>query len=300
LTPLQTYTEKMSVNVYQSATSFYDLTLFYTFILVAFCSVSVLIWTKGKSLLSVKSVWLVFGISIFLTTLFSKFLWDEFSILQEVQFPWRWMAVVSILASLLSANNINFIIEWMKGKKRPLGLIIAGVVFAFATFSVSKVIVTSPFIPIDVIELSMRDIQKAKGFPFWWTIWARLDAVKTLEKVTAHNRDAQIQNWQSTEREFQISAGKAADVRIATFYHPNWKAIVNGSLTEISYDENGAILVPVPQESSTVKLYFQETNAQQTGQWISGFTFFLLIFLALLEIRRNLPARSHLSTVFDV
>lgn len=283
-TPFQIYTQEISLTIYKNATQFYDLTLFYTLLPVVFCALLLAIWTKGKRESNITGVWLLFAVSLFLTAPLSMFLWDRLQFLQEVQFPWRWLAIISIAAAVLSANSFNLVIEWFRDKKRPLALVIAGVIFVFTTFSVTQIINKAPYIPTDITEITIKTLENTRGFAFWWTIWTRKEALNNLEKVSAKNRAARIDAWQPTERDFQISEGESENVRIATFYHPNWKATVNGSPVEIQPDENGAILIPIPEQDSNVKLYFQETPARQIGKLLAVFTWFGIISVCILQL----------------
>jgi hypothetical protein len=285
-TPFQMMTDETQIKIYENATYFYDKLFLCSLILVVFCAIPFVVWTKGKEERNLKGIWMIFGLSVFLTAPISSFLWDKLSFLQEVQFSWRWLSVIGMAAAILPASKFNHLIEWFKSRKRPLALIIAGGIFAVIIFSATKVVNNALFTPTNITEITVKSVQKGKGFAFWWTLLTRKEALNNLEKVSTGNREVQIHSWQPTEREFQISSGDGEFARIATFYHPNWKAAVNESKVETRPDENGAILIPISQQAIKVRLSFQETLAQQVGQWISGFAFFLICFLALFEIIR--------------
>jgi hypothetical protein len=291
-TPFQAMTDETQIKIYENATYFYDKLFLCSLILVIFCVIPFVIWTRGKQERNLKGVWMIFGLSVFLTAPISSFLWDKLFFLQEVQFSWRWLAVIGMAAAILSGSKFSHLIEWFQTKKRPAALIIAGSIFAVIIFSATKVVNNALFIPTDITEITVKSVQTAKGFAFWWTIWTYKEALNNLEKVSTENRDVQIHNWQPKEREFQISPGDGEFARVAAFYHPNWKATVNESPVEIRPDENGAILIPIPQLHSEIKLSFRETLAQQIGQWISGFAFFLFGFLALFAIIRSIFGRA--------
>ena len=47
--------------------------------------------------------WLaVFSLAVFMTGRGSKFIWDHIGVLRDFQFPWRWLALVSLSVSILS------------------------------------------------------------------------------------------------------------------------------------------------------------------------------------------------------
>ena len=277
LTPIQTFTGELQTNIYENSTFYYDLMFLYTVILALGCTVPFLIWLKRKDKLI--GVWLVFALSVFLAVPFSRFVWDTLPLLQEVQFPWRWLSIVSITASVLLASKLNYLVEWFKSKKRPLALLVVSNILFVAAFSIGQIMRQAPFIPKEGIPAMMEQNAKAEGFTFWWTIWTRKEAFDVKDKVLAENRNVQIEKWTATEKDFQISAGEAQNARIAVFYHPNWKAIVNDVPVETKPDENGAILISLPDQKSSVQLFFCETLAVQVGRWLSiTFWLSLLVF----------------------
>ncbi len=277
LTPIQTFTGDLQIRIYETATFFYDLMFLYTIILALGCTVPFFIWSKKKDNLT--GVWVVFAVSVFLTIPFSRFVWDASPLLQEVQFPWRWLSIVSITTAVLSASKLNYLVEWFKDKKRPFALLIASSILFVITFSISQIIRPAPFIPKEAVASMMEKNAKAEGFTFWWTIWTRKEAFDIKDKVLAAGREVQIENWTATEKDFQISAGKAENARIAIFYHPNWKATVNNIPVETKPDENGAILIPISNQVSNVKVFFQETFLVKISQWMSAGTWLSIIFL---------------------
>ena len=290
LTAIQTY-DGFSIQVYENGTYFYDLMLFYALLVVIACTIPFFIWKKRFETKE-KGVWLIFGIALFLTLPFSRFVWDKISILQELQFPWRWLAIICVTASVLAATKLHYLHEWFGNKKRPFALIITGCVLAMMSFSISQIIRQAPFIETKSIESSMETNQKDIGLEFWWTIWTRKEFVENKEKVSAENRNIQIEKWSATEKIFDISAGNSDQARVAVFYHPNWKAFVNNSPAAVKSDADGAVLIPLTAENSRIQLIFQEPPAVRVSQWISGFIWLLLIVLLVFQIKfaaNNLP-----------
>lgn len=294
LTPIQTFEGELRERVFETATFYYDLMLLAAVVLALSCTIPFFLM-ETRSKFSMKGIWMLFGASVFLILPFSKFVWDALPFLQEVQFPWRWVAVVCIFASILAASQINFLIDWFKDKKyRPYALIICGCILGIITFSTSQIVRQAPHIDVKITEESMERNSKEIGFTFWWTVWTKKAAFDNKEKVTATNREIQIQNWTATNREFTVDEGKAGETRIATFYHPNWKAEVNGVPIEIKPDENGAILIPISSEQTNVKIFFQEPNQVQLGQKISAA---IWIFLILSLIFFGINKRSQSSNL---
>ncbi len=276
LTPLQTYVSDLQIRIYETSAIFYDLMFLYTVILALGCTVPFWIWLKRTDKLT--GVWLVFGLSVFLAIPFSRFVWDLSPLLQEVQFPWRWLSIVSIAASVLSASKLNYLVKWFEGKKRPFALLIASSILFVVTFSISQIIRPAPFVPKEEVASMLEKNAKAEGFTFWWTIWTKKEAFDIKDKVSAADRNIKIEKWTATEKDFQISSGETENARIAVFYHPNWKATVNDISVETKPDENGAILILISNQSSNVRLSFEENLSVKIAIIVSMILWLTLLF----------------------
>lgn len=285
LTPIQTF-EGLHLEIYETSLFFYDLMFLCAVGLALVCTVPFILTSKSKK--NLRGVWLVFAAAVFLATPFSRFIWDRLTFLQEVQFPWRWLTVVCITASILSASRLDQLIEWFRGKKRPFALIICGCIFAVLTFSIRQIVSQAPFVERDKVQEWIQTTEKAEGFTFWWTPWTRKEIFNVKDKVIAENRSVQIQKWTATEREFQVSAGEAENARIALFYHPSWKTTVNDVPVEVKPDENGAILIPLPNKFVEVKLFFQENFAVKFASWLSEVTWFFFLAFGIISKKKSL------------
>lgn len=291
LTPLQSFEGELETRIYETATFFYDLMFLYPVIAVFACSIPFYLWEKRRRR-AVKSIWLIFGIAALMAIPPSRPIWDAVSIIQEVQFPWRWLAIVSITAPVIAAAQINFLVDWFQDKKRPLALIIAGCLLATVAFSVSQIVRQAPFIEKETVAGYMEKNQTDIGFTFWWTIWTRKEAFDNRDKVSAGSRKAEINKWAPTEKEFQISAGETGTARVALFYHPNWTATVNQTEIAPRPDENGAMIVDIPNAKSTVLIKFVEPTAVKIGQWLSFAMWLCFLALALTPLLKKIRLRS--------
>lgn len=284
LTPLRTF-QGLELDIYKNSLFFYDLMFLCAAGLTLFCTIPFILASKSKKNLC--GVWFVFSAAVFLATPFSRFIWDGLTLLQEVQFPWRWLTVVCITASILTASRLDSLVEWFRGKKRPCALIISGSILAVMTFSVCQIINPASFIEKDKIQDWIQTTEEDKGFTFWWTPWARKEIFDVRDRVLAGNRNVEIQKWTATERKFQIAAGNATEARVAIFYHPNWKATVNDIPVEIKSGADGAIFVPVFEQSSFVQISFQETFPANISRYISGFVWLCLLLFVFEQGRKK-------------
>jgi hypothetical protein len=236
-----------------------------------------------------RGVWLTFVFSVFIATVLSKPLWDRLPLLFEVQFPWRWLNIVSVCAPILAAGGLMICFErYWKESSRIAILAVFGLLSICATASLSWSISSGTYIPPARSEAHAERVIREEGFRFWWTIWTRDGfELKAEERVAAENRAVAVTNWQALNRSFSVEAGAPQNIRVAVFYHPNWHAAVNNQSVAVSPDATGAAVFPVPAESSEVTLNFVETNKVRGARRASWAALFILVVLFFATFRRK-------------
>ena len=77
-------------------------------------------------------------------------------------------------------------------------------------------------------------------------------------EVVAAGREVTVTSWQSEHRKFSVGAGTAAEARVRTFYYPHWIARNESGVLTTRADSDGALLIALPQNATSVELDFQE------------------------------------------
>ena len=212
---------------------------------------------------------LLLSIGLFFATPLSAPIWERIDLLQRTQFPWRWMAIISLACCMLTAAGFEQIRDLHTLGTQRLGLILGGLAAAAVTFSVAQVIRPAIFLEPASFDETVEALATANSCECWWPVWASKAAMTDRTLVAAGERVATIENWQSTRRTFQISAGDDTVARVATFYYPAWHARVNGQKVQISHDPDGAITVPLSREDSHIELYFEESGLERIANLLS-------------------------------
>jgi hypothetical protein len=219
------------------------------------------------------------GFAFFMTTPLSSPVWAAIEPLQKTQFPARWMTVVAVCGAMIVGASAHFLLKGQFLKKRSW--IYASVLFVslFVIIDSAYFLYPSAFVPIarDKFETQIRELPEKENYQFWWSIWSNPEALRITNKVVADGRRPTVVTWKPEERTFTTEAGEAGYARVATFWYPRWQAEVNGVSVEVARDENGAILIPIPAEKATVRLWFQETPAFLLASIISAAMWFLML-----------------------
>jgi uncharacterized membrane protein len=207
--------------------------------------------------------------------------WERVVFLQYIQFPWRWLAVITLMGTFLFAAAQTYIAGSFSTKLRPLGVLAVGLILAAVVFTAAQVIRPANYMARESLLARTDALAEGKSYESWWPIGASKRAFSVDKKVDAGERQVSITRWTPLEREFHVEAGGHAAARVATFHYPHWKAEVNGSPQAVAKDENGVIIVPVPQAPADVRVYFDEPayirNASNASAavWLLFAIFFL-------------------------
>ena len=200
----------------------------------------------------------LFSIALFLATPLSRPIWNAFRPLQQTQFPWRWLAVVSLAGSMLLALAIPFWIRLMQTRRRPLVIFALGTVAISLAFSVSHIIREARWLSPTEFEQTVGNLRDSQSIKFWLPAWAHESLPKANALVEAGNRSIKIDRWAPEDRVFEVSAGEPIEARIRTFFYPHWTAISDGHLLSTRPDKDGILLVSLPQDAASVHLVFRE------------------------------------------
>ena len=197
-------------------------------------------------------------LSILMTTPVTSVIWDNVGVLQKMQFPSRWLVVVSLFGSAFAAIGIAKAAATVNEGKNALvtlGLGIVLTVFFFAAVFVPK---GAAYRSRAALNTEMAGLINSEACECWWPIWADRAAFSQPDRVTAMNRNTRIALWSATEKRFKIDAGDAGRAGVNTFYYPRWTATVNGAVVPVDIGPSGRIALSIPAETADVDLIFRE------------------------------------------
>jgi hypothetical protein len=96
-------------------------------------------------------------------------------------------------------------------------------------------------------------------------------------EVEIAGRNVTVTSWQPEQRSFSVDAGTATAARIRTFYYPHWVARNETGILPTRRDNDGALMIDLPQQATSVQLDFREpartkfsTTASLSGLIIIG------------------------------
>ena len=207
----------------------------------------------------------------------SQVLWVNIELLQRLQYPFRLLALITVLGVASTALSFGWIVAAGRLSGRRAQLILIILIAVFTAADIRQVRRSGTRIQrTEFNELAER-MRSARVAKHWWPIWAKPEAFENREPVTASNRGVEIEEWGSERRKFTVADGAAEDVRVSTFYYPYWVASVNGKKSEVRVDGDGTILLPIGAERTEVDLRFEEPLRYTLLMYLSLVTWLLVL-----------------------
>jgi hypothetical protein len=219
----------------------------------------------------------------------SKPVWLTVPFLPEVQFPWRWLTVVSAGGAIIFVAAFQSLTN-LQSAKIPAnfvkGLAAVAVLCGLGIYALMWSEFSLNHIPANAYENYVADKSAALGGEWFWTAKAKEKAFSVNEKVIADFRQVEISAWRPTERVFTVAEGDAVGVRVATLFYPHWKASVNGVLTAPQISSDGVIIIEVPNEESHVNIWFEEPAHIKRALYVSAAVWLFFALAAIYSMRR--------------
>jgi uncharacterized membrane protein (UPF0136 family) len=227
-------------------------------------------------------------ISFLMATEISRPLWLVIPKLSEVQFPWRWLSIASLGGSVLLAVSLPKWKELLRKGVRPLHLIPALGIILSLVFVATQVIWDSEYLPRHEFDSLLKDIRGSASFKDWMPIWAGdgIEAYGPSALVAAGARKISVAEWQPEHRQFTIEPGPSGEARVRTFYYPLWTASADGQPLSTRPAPDGALMIAIPAEVTTISLDFREPPRIQIVRFVSLAGWLVILALSVHGLRK--------------
>lgn len=226
-------------------------------------------------------------ISLFMSLLKSKYLWDTLPLLSYIQFPWRWLAPVTMLLAVM----VGFVMAIKKSKL--LFIVILLVLLQNASYFHPKEYLENSvdFYYTDelLIQRQMSDI-----LPDY--IPAQMDT-KLIQSMSQDLELADILLNEGLEYDILVNRSHeklvAVDLDSDTLLsfrvadYPGWKAEVDGQSTDIHVGELGNILVPVVAGQHKVGVYLAQSQVRMIADIVSLVSL-VIMGLLFIDIKKKI------------
>lgn len=222
-------------------------------------------------------------ITIFLMLSYSNFIWQKIIILQNFQFPWRFLSVIVFTTSILSVLIINVFSKKIR------------IILCFSVIIISVLLTRNYW---HAYEYS----QKPDGFfndiyygttdtgesaPIWSVRFMEHSPKAHLEVISGKGMIKELDR-SSTRRNYEIIADGQVRLLENTLYFPGWKILVDDKSADIQFQDpknRGLMTFYVPDGKHTVEIIFKETKLRYFSDILSVI-FLSLIFICYLFLNK--------------
>lgn len=240
--------------------------------------------------------------SAFMTTHFSKYVWDIFKPLQYLQFPWRFLTFCVLSASILTGLLIGLL------RITVLKIVFASILLFLVVFPNLKLFKPQFYREnlTDESATNSKVLKREVSFSSFEYLPKGVELVKNEKgaNVADINKSPdeiiQIENGSATvdnltnrvdEINFKINAQTQAKLKANIFDFPNWEVLVDKQPASHSSNNKLKIITfDVPQGEHQISLKFNNTHLRSTANAISTSAVILSLFTftgyALLKRRK--------------
>jgi uncharacterized membrane protein len=224
--------------------------------------------------------------ALFMSLPLSRPIWMLLKPLQETQFPWRWLVLISMGGSILAAAGLPLLTNTVNNLQRARRIVMLGAMAISVAFTLSHVVREAQYFPPQKFENMITEVRGSSSVNYWFPIWARTDVRKMNTEVEVAGRTVTVSAWQPEHRTFSVAEGPASEARIRTFYYPHWIATSNTGVLPTRPDTDGALLVSIPQNATSVNLDFREPPRTKLST-ISSLSGLIIIGSLVVPFRRR-------------
>lgn len=221
--------------------------------------------SKGACDSSNRAAILVAAFALFMTTDLSRPIWAVVPKLPDIQFPFRWLSIVTVALCPLIAASLCYWCGRIRAKSiRSWHLPVFLIFLLSLSYTIYELLIKSDFLDRQAFNARIESTRGGPSFSDWLPVGAaELKDLKPMDgPIDAGPREVLSSQISTHHRRFTLAAGPETQVRIRTYYYPHWQATVTtaagtfSALTKKAAD--GTLLVAVPNESCEVSVDFPE------------------------------------------
>lgn len=226
-----------------------------------------------------------FLISLFLASDLSRPIWNSFSFLKMLQFPWRFLAGATVAAVFAISLFMDQLKKWPA--------ILTSVIIIFTVLSNISYFRPSTYNYIAVYtadDACSTTTWTQEYFPKWTRVCLPKPKNKPASNVTIDGGKSSVNllNEKKYGRliSFSTNLKKDSDVVVRRYYFPGWKVFMDDKQVNIKpHGEEGLISFIVPSGQHKVRVELVGTEIQKMGNWISLIAFFAILAVVIFRVK---------------
>lgn len=225
---------------------------------------------------------LLFFVSLFLMTSSSSFIWSKVTILQNFQFPWRFLAVSVFIAAVIGGISIPFTIDLVSKQKMRIKN------FAVLLFCILIIVSTwYMWIPKGYVthdesfytRVYPGTTDTGESSPIWSVRFMEHTPANPME--VAEGEAVIIKGERKTTiHEYKVIANTQTRLVENTLYFPGWKIYVDGYSAGVQFQDpkyRGLMTFWVDEGEHNVNVVFTDTKLRHLANMVSFISFGIVV-----------------------
>jgi len=199
--------------------------------------------------------------------------WQFLPEVRFVQFPWRWMSVLALVAVVATAISASGRLRWVWLVALTTTLLLCGRHLVQHAWWDTE--------DMPTLQAALNDRTGFEGTDEYDPIGDDHSALPqkspqariVTPALQGHESKIKITEWRAELRRIEVTTSKPARVALRLLNYPAWSVAVNGRMVAPQTMENSAqMVVPVAAGFSDVRIEFTRTADRTAGGWISTVT----------------------------
>lgn len=239
---------------------------------------------NDKNLFLIAGLVLYSVIIIFLMLPISNIIWQKLTILQNFQFPWRFLSVLVFTTSVLG----GYVIRQVSVKLQTIVLIIfvTIIIFSVNTYFHARDYLYKPESFFTSIYFSSTDT--GESAPIWSVRFMEHLPLKNIEIISGKAKITEFKR-SVTKHNYEIISDGKSRIRENTLYFPNWGVKVDNQIVPVEFQDpanRGLITFFVPEGKHMVDIEFKDTKLRTISNLIALITISLFLFFGIVKLAK--------------
>lgn len=249
----------------------------------------VILKTKDKKLrLLLVGTCVFFLIALFIMTSASGWIWERVMILQNFQFPFRFLSLTTFLAAVLGGISVNQLLDMfgqkIKNKKQQgLSVLILLIVFCLLPIVSTYYMWHPKGYQIEPESFYTRvypgTTDTGESTPIWTTRFQEQYPKAPLEVISGR-ADITFGKRTSTIHEYSVDAQERAELMENTLYFPGWTVFIDGTAIPVEFQSmlhRGIMTFWIDPGTHDVRVELRDTKVRSMANGITVISIFLVI-----------------------
>lgn len=241
----------------------------FSWLAVLFSPVLIFIQKKNNDKNFIFSIFLLIYtlFAVFLMLPVSNFIWSKSILLQNFQFPWRFLAITVFASAVIGALVLDNVFKKIKISVLTVSILV--ILFISSFYLNAKGYLQKPESFFTGIYKSTTDTGESS--PIWSIRFMEKTPPAHLEVIDGDGKIKELTRT-STYHKYQINVNKPTLLKENTLYFPGWEILANGKPLNVEFQNmnyRGVMLFHLTKGNYNLEVKYQETKLRLIADIIS-------------------------------